>query len=71
MPRHGDPPAAWRRHAARCAVAMLLALLGGCGGKPMPFPAPESELGERPGLLTGETGVYVLHPLEQPSAQSR
>ncbi len=35
------------------AVALLigpLAALGGCGGKPMPFPIPESEMGDRPGI---------------------
>jgi hypothetical protein len=36
----------------------LAALVAGCGGQPMPFPAPQSELGERPGLLTGPTGSF-------------
>jgi len=36
--------------------------LGGCGGKPMAFPVPESEMGDRPGLLTGEKGAWQLYP---------
>ena len=47
------------------ALALLvgsLVALGGCGGKPMPFPSPESEMGERPGLLTGEAGTWGLYP---------
>jgi len=47
------------------AVALLigpLAALGGCGVTPMPFPIPESEMGDRPGLLTGETGTWELYP---------
>ena len=38
----------------------LVAVLGGCGGKPMAFPAPESELGPRPGLFSGETGSFEV-----------
>jgi hypothetical protein len=39
-------------------AALLLSLLAGCGGQPMPYPAPESELGSRPGLFTGDTGAW-------------
>jgi hypothetical protein len=41
-------------------LVVLLGLLGGCGGKPMDFPTPESELGDRPGLITGETGSWEV-----------
>jgi hypothetical protein len=41
-------------------LVVLLGLLGGCGGKPTPFPVPESELGDRPGLFTGETGSWEV-----------
>ena len=43
------------------ALALLL-VMAGCGGQPIAFPTPESELGTRPGLLTGETGVWEIHP---------
>ncbi len=45
--------------------------LGGCGGKPMPFPTPESEMGDRPGLLTGEKGTWQLYPAAPAQAQPR
>jgi hypothetical protein len=48
-----------RPHRMALLVA-LLGLLGGCGGKPMDFPVPESELGDRPGLFTGETGSWEV-----------
>jgi hypothetical protein len=41
-------------------LVILLGVLGGCGGKPMPFPIPESELGDRPGLFTGEKGSWEV-----------
>ena len=41
-------------------IFSLLVLLGSCGGKPIPFPTPESELGDRPGLLTGEKGAWEI-----------
>ena len=47
--------------AALFAAILLLATLSGCGGKPMPFPTPESELGDRPGLFTGEKGAWTLY----------
>jgi hypothetical protein len=55
----------WRRIAdARthrtALLVILLGVLGGCGGKPMPFPIPESELGDRPGLFTGEKGSWEV-----------
>jgi hypothetical protein len=43
-------------------VAAALALLAGCGGRPMPFPTPESELGDRPGFFTGEKGAWEVLP---------
>lgn len=46
---------------ARAMLAVALALLSGCGFKPIPFPTPSSELGNRPGLLTGKTGDAVLY----------
>ena len=46
-----------RDSAIRLLLIALLVALGGCGGRPMPFPSPESELGDRPGLLTGEHGT--------------
>ena len=49
--RRGDPY--WL-----LAAVLLSTMLAGCGGQPMPFPAPESELGPRPGLLTGDTGAW-------------
>jgi hypothetical protein len=42
------------------AALVLVSLLSGCGGKPMPFPIPESEMPPAPGLLTGETGTWTL-----------
>jgi predicted small lipoprotein YifL len=48
------------RHIGRAFTVLLLALLAACGGKPMPFPVPESELGPRPGLFTGETGTWDI-----------
>jgi len=44
------------------AVLLLLGLnlLSACGGKPMPFPVPDSEMGDRAGLLTGERGAWDL-----------
>jgi hypothetical protein len=41
-------------------TALLLVLLGSCGGKPMDFPTPESELGDRPGLFTGDKGSWEV-----------
>ena len=51
------------------ALALVLTLAG-CGGNPMPFPTPESELGTRPGLLTGESGTWQIYP-QQPSPPSQ
>lgn len=50
-----------------CFITLaVVAALTGCGGKPMPFPTPESEMGDRPGLLTGDKGVWQLYPAPQP-----
>lgn len=58
--------------ATRILLAIaVLAALAGCGGKPMPFPVPESEMGERPGLLTGEKGAWELYPAAPPPPPSR
>jgi hypothetical protein len=35
-------------------------LLAACSLKPAPFPEPDSELGTRPGLLTGATGEATI-----------
>ena len=45
-----------RNSTKDCLLAVMLlvaslVVLEGCGGKPMPFPTPESEMGDRPGLL--------------------
>ena len=40
------------------AIVLLLTGLAGCGGQPMPFPTPESEMGNRPGLFTGDQGSW-------------
>jgi hypothetical protein len=42
------------------AVA-LIGMLSACGGKPMAFPTPDSELGDRPGLLTGPSGAWTVY----------
>jgi hypothetical protein len=50
-----------KRDVAAAVVAIVLvALLAACGGKPMPFPTPASELGDRPGLVTGESGSWTV-----------
>jgi hypothetical protein len=48
------------RRLVRGALACLLLALAGCGMQPMAFPTSPSELGERPGLLTGETGAVTI-----------
>ena len=56
------------------AIALIVAAaiaLSACSGKPMPFPVPESELGDRPGLLTGEKGAWELYPAAPASPQPR
>ena len=60
--------------ARRCGVALLLlplTLLGGCGGKPIPFPVPESELGDRPGIFTGDKGAWEILPRDDQRSESR
>jgi hypothetical protein len=52
---------AWLPDRKFLVLALLLAL-SGCGGRPMPFPTPESELGDRPGLFTGEKGAWQVYP---------
>ncbi len=45
-------------------LAVLLGIgfiLVGCGLKPAPFPAPESELGHRPGLFSGPSGEMTIY----------
>lgn len=42
----------------RLALTLVLLALTGCGGEPMAFPVPESEMGPAPGLFTGPTGSY-------------
>ena len=57
--------------AIRLLFIALLVALGGCGGRPMPFPTPESEMGDRPGLLTGDKGVWQLYPVAPAPPQPR
>jgi hypothetical protein len=68
MPRRPATIAGVGRRNTICLV-VLLGLLGGCGGKPIPFPTPESELGERPGYFTGEKGAWQLYPRDPPPPQ--
>jgi hypothetical protein len=42
-------------------VIALIGSLCACGGKPMAFPPPESEMGDRPGLFTGESGTWTAY----------
>jgi len=65
-----------RNSTKNCLLAVMLlvaslVVLEGCGGKPMPFPTPESEMGERPGLLTGDKGVWQLSPAAPAPPQPR
>jgi len=48
-----------QRLARRALVGAALALAG-CGIQPMPFPGSPGELGERPGLLSGQTGSVTI-----------
>jgi hypothetical protein len=45
---------------AVAAMTLVLVALVGCGGRPMPFPIPESEMPPAPGLLTGPSGTYDI-----------
>jgi hypothetical protein len=49
-----------RSSTKRLLAILFLLALGGCGGEPMPFPTPESEMGDHPGLFTGEKGAWEL-----------
>jgi hypothetical protein len=51
---------ALQQNAQAAAAALLIGLLAGCGGKPMPFPVPESEMPPAPGLFTGDTGTWDI-----------
>ena len=59
-----------RRLSLVWALFLLIMPLAGCGGRPMLFPVPESEMPPAPGLFTGETGTWEV-PLarDKPSAQ--
>lgn len=59
-----------RRFSLVWALLLLIMPLAGCGGRPMPFPVPESEMPPAPGLFTGETGTWEV-PLARarPTAQ--
>ena len=51
-------------HTRLCRIILVLVLGGvltACGGKPMAFPTPESEMPDRPGLLTGQSGVWTVY----------
>lgn len=61
-----------RPGTATIAAILLPVLLFGCGGKPMAFPVPESEMPAAPGLFTGDSGQWNVpivrdkpHPPEQ------
>lgn len=56
-----------RRRLFALAVILPVVLLGGCGGRPMPFPTPASEMGRAPGLFSDDEGAFVLYrQREQP-----
>jgi hypothetical protein len=57
-----------RRGLAWLGALLLLGLLGGCGGQPMAFPTPASEMGAEPGLLSGPQGAFELYPTQKPPA---
>jgi hypothetical protein len=65
MPRYDN-----RLHVV-LALVLLLACLVGCGGQPMPFPTPESEMGDRPGLFTGDKGAWDPLSRDSLSAPTR
>ena len=48
------------RSAITVFAVLLLVPLAGCGGKPMAFPVPESEMPPAPGLFTGESGQWDI-----------
>jgi hypothetical protein len=46
----------------RVAAAVGLAFLSACGiGQPMDIPVPESQLAPKPGLISDDTGEYVIY----------
>lgn len=52
----------------RLALLLVLLALAGCGGEPMAFPVPESEMGPAPGLFTGPTGSYDVPIVKETSS---
>jgi hypothetical protein len=46
--------------APRLALLTVILLLQGCGLKPAAYPVPTSDMPDRPGLFSGETGELVL-----------
>jgi hypothetical protein len=70
---HQRRTAAGRFRRGAAALVMLAVPLAGCGGRPMAFPVPESEMPAAPGLFTGESGVWEVplvrgQPPQQPGA---
>jgi hypothetical protein len=50
-----------RRALALTLLMVLAAGLGGCGVRPAPFPTPQSDLDDRPGLMSGPDGEFTLY----------
>lgn len=48
------------RAASASALMLGLLALAGCGGDPMPFPVPDSEMGPAPGLFSGPSGSFAI-----------
>jgi hypothetical protein len=49
------------RPAVALALLLIAAGLAGCGLQAAPIPASDSELGTRPGLLSGPSGEFTLY----------
>ena len=66
-PSPGTASPTCRRAIGLALAVMLPVVLAACGGRPIPFPTPDRDLGGRPGLLTGKTGGWdILSPSGKP-----